>query len=497
MKRAYPSIRNTAVGLLLLLIILATFLVRHHVFFWDTIQLGAKHAHWYYDNNFRSLLLPDKIDSGHPPAFGMYLALIWKLFGKSLAVSHFAMLPFLLGIALLLFRIGDHFGGPEKSWMLALLAVADPVLAGQAVLVSPDIVLCCLFLLVLYGILCRQSGAQILGALGLAAISTRGMMAVVALYLFGLILNWKKNWLTPVRQALPYLPAGLLALVFLAYHYQQKGWIGYHEAMPWAPGFERVDMQGLLKNIAVLGWRMLDYGRLFIWLALGWLACRLWKGGDLLANEKIQQAFWLLLICLPLLSITALVYKGLHGHRYLLPVFLSLSILCYTLLVHTPLTAHARRLLFGAAFAGLLTGNLWIYPDSISQGWDSTLAHLPYYSLRQKMLGYLEEQGIPLEAVGTAFPEIGPLKFRDANDEERGMKEKDLARDSFIFYSNVMNDFGDAEILRLRKEWRVEKEWEKRGVRVVLYRSLRQDKTTTAQPSLFGCAASELFFNAR
>ena len=77
----------------------------------------------------------------------MYLALNWKLFGKSLAVSHLAMLPFLVGIVLLLFFIGDHFGGRENSWMLALLAAADPVLASQAVLVSPDVALSCFFLL--------------------------------------------------------------------------------------------------------------------------------------------------------------------------------------------------------------------------------------------------------------------------------------------------------------------------------------------------------------
>ncbi len=463
------SIRNITLGGLLLLALLATFLVRQHPFFWDTIQLGSRHAHWYFENDFRNLLLPDEIDSGHPPAFGMYLALLWKVFGKSLAVSHFAMLPFLMGIVLLLFRIGDFFGGRENSWMLALLAVADPVLAGQAVLVSPDVVLACFFLLGLYGILCRKPGAQALGGMGLAAISTRGMMVVVALYFFGLILNWKKSWLLPFRQALPYVPGGLLALAFLGYHYQQKGWIGYHEAMPWAPGFERAGLGGLVKNTAILAWRLLDFGRLFVWLPLGWLAYLQWKGRPVSWNEKIRQAFWLLAICLPLLSITFLAYRGLHGHRYLLPAFLALTLLLYTLLVHTPCPARIRRALFAAAFAGLLTGNLWVYPDTVSQGWDSTLAHLPYYSLRRQALDYLEEQNIPLESVGTAFPEIGPLKFKELSGEERGMREKGLARDTIIFYSNVMNDFSDAELWRLREEWTVLRSWKKGGVRVTLY----------------------------
>lgn len=67
-------------------------------FFWDTVQLGSKHAHYFYENNFKSLTLPNDIDSGHIPALGLYLAIVWKIFGKSLAISHIAMLPFVLGI---------------------------------------------------------------------------------------------------------------------------------------------------------------------------------------------------------------------------------------------------------------------------------------------------------------------------------------------------------------------------------------------------------------
>ena len=464
------SFRNMTLGTLLLLAFVSTFLVRHHILFWDAIQLGAKHACWYYDNDFRHLLLPDEIDSGHPPGFGMYLALVWKLFGKGLAASHFAMLPFLVGIVLLIFPIGDHFGGRENSWMLALLAVADPVLAGQAVLVSPDIALTCFFLLALYGILYRKSWAQATGAIGLAAISTRGMMVVVALYLFGLAANRKKGWVLPVRHALPYVPSGLLAMAFLAYHYHQKGWIGYHEDMPWAPAFETAGLKGLVKNVAILAWRMLDYGRLFIWMLLGWLAYLRLRSRTSGKNKQIREAFWLAIISLVLLSSTFLAYQGLQGHRYLLPVFLSINILAYTMLVQTSLTIRVRRLLFGATFAGLLTGNLWVYPDTISQGWDSTLAHLPYYHLRRQVLDYLEKERIPLETVGTAFPEIGPLKYKELNDESQGMKEKDLSTDSLIFYSNVMNDFTDPETGRLKTEWKVVQKYEKGGVRVVLYR---------------------------
>ncbi len=461
--------RYLILSLLLLGALLATWQVRHNAFFWDTVQLGAKHGAWYADNHFRYLLLPDEIDSGHPPGFGMYLAAVWALFGRSLAASHLAMLPFLLGIIFLLFKTGDYFGGRRSSWMLALLAFADPVLAGQSVLVSPDVVLVFAFLLALNGILYQKESAKMAGALLLAAISTRGMMAVVVLYAFELAAFWRGRWDFPLRKALPYVPAGLLALAFLGYHYQQKGWVGYHADAPWASLFARATPAEFLRNLAVLGWRMLDFGRIFLWPLLAWLAFQLWKRRGKL-SDPVRQTLLLFAIALPLMSLPFLLYKGLHGHRYLLPVFLPLSILFYTLLVHSSLALRRRYAFFGLAVAGLLTGNLWVYPDTISQGWDSSLAHLPYYPLRKQMIAYLDQQGIPLEEVGTAFPEIGPLDHRELNGDWRGMKAKNLASDKYILYSNVMNDFTDEEIRELKAGWTPARALRKGGVRLVLYR---------------------------
>ena len=88
---------------------LLTCWVSEHIFFWDTVQLASKHAHWYYEHEFNYFFLPETINSGHPPLFGMYIACCWQLFGKSLIISHFSMLPFLMGIIWLLYDIGVYF----------------------------------------------------------------------------------------------------------------------------------------------------------------------------------------------------------------------------------------------------------------------------------------------------------------------------------------------------------------------------------------------------
>ena len=83
-----------------LFFLILTLLVSGNFFFWDTVQLSSKQAHFYYTNGYKDLLLPNSIDSGHPPIMGMALAFLWKIFSKSLIVSHLFIFPFLIGIVI-------------------------------------------------------------------------------------------------------------------------------------------------------------------------------------------------------------------------------------------------------------------------------------------------------------------------------------------------------------------------------------------------------------
>ncbi|MFQ5447100.1 MAG: ArnT family glycosyltransferase [Saprospiraceae bacterium] len=460
------------------LVLMATLGVSHHPFFWDTIQLASKHAHFYYENNFSSLLLPNEIDSGHLPAFGMYIAAMWKLFGKSLPVSHFAMLPFLLGIVFFLTKIGDKLAGRRWGPWLALLCLADPVLAGQAVLVSPDVALVCFFLMALWAIWEKKSKAWLVFAVaGLGMVSMRGMMLGVALYAFYVFTSFnKKDGLrVPARKILPFLPGGLLALAFLFYHWRMTGWIGYHTGSAWAPSFERVGFYGFAKNIGILTWRVLDFGRVFLVLGLTVVFLLNWRGFSRCKNELrklnsddlLAQLLALLLFTTLAIIPPLVLYKGLLGHRYLLPVFLAVSFLFF----HTvQRLAKYRRVLFVAVFIGLASGNFWVYPKKIAMGWDSTLAHLPWYGLQAKMENYILSKGIAYDEIGTAFPNIGPREDRALNGVGDGFHQKNLDQDCYVFYSNVMNDFSDKEIDHLESEWEEVTRMEGGGVCVILYK---------------------------
>jgi hypothetical protein len=93
--KLHQNISSLPFYLIFLILLSATV---SYPFFWDTIQLASKQAHFFYETGFHSIILPNEIDSGHIPSLGIYLALLWKIMGKSLIVSHLAMLPFVMGI---------------------------------------------------------------------------------------------------------------------------------------------------------------------------------------------------------------------------------------------------------------------------------------------------------------------------------------------------------------------------------------------------------------
>ncbi len=439
-----------------------------NAFFWDTIQLGSKHAHFFYENGFSSWILPEEMDSGHPPVFGAYIAVCWAVFGKSLVTSHWAMLPFLLGIVYQWSRLLPYFLEEKyQLWGLSLL-LSIPVFIGQASLVSPDIVLVFGFLLALNQILWRGKVFwKILAFILLGLISTRGMMVVLGLYFFEITCDYfsfKKIFFL----LLQYFPAGIITLSFLIYHYNETGWIGYHPDSPWAPAFERVGAIGFIKNMAVLGWRFLDFGMIGLWMVVYcWLLYNTIAGKRIIWEDKRLVK---LLICLSLTLLPSfLMYMGLSQHRYLLPLLLMFGLWCVVWLSQN-LSFRIFKITTVFLLFAFWTGHLWVYPDRISQGWDSTLGHLPFYEARQDLLNHLQKSKIDYQSVGAAAFINDSTKYMDLEEQGRGFHRMDFDRDSFVVYSNISNDYTDEQLRDLKQNWLLLTDFSRAGVKMILYK---------------------------
>lgn len=445
-----------------------TAFVQHDPFFWDTVQLGSKHAHHFYENALRWTPLPTQMDSGHPPVFGYYIAVVWTFFGKTLPAGHWATFPFLAGIAILLYRLGEQFGGKDWGPGLVLLAFFDPVLAAQSALVGPDIPLAFFFLLAVFSFLNQRPVLATLGILGLCAISMRGMMTAGALLAWQLAIGWPHSLRLPalLRTGLVFLPGVVFAAGFLWWHHQATGWTGFHADSPWAAAFQPARGSALLKNLLVLGWRWTDLGRIVEWLVLGVLFVRLpWR----LLDRKWFQWVLLLAALVLFLSPSALLYHNLSAHRYFLPAFLALHMLVYILVCRADLAPLRKKGLVLLLFLALGTGNCWIYPRGISMDWDSTLAHRPYHRLRAEMLDFIEQEKIPYSGIGTAFPNVNTGEHLFLNGDQRVFAEKDFRQNRFVLTSNVFNDFSETDYDVLEREWVLVKRMKRHGVWMELY----------------------------
>jgi hypothetical protein len=446
-----------------------TFMVSDHIFFWDTVQLGAKHGLHFYDTNFSKILLPDMIDSGHVPVFGMYLALMWMIFGKSLFVSHFAMLPFLVGIVVQSYFLVKRYV-PQHFLLLALsIFLLDPTLLGQSTLISPDIPLVFFFLLSLNSILNNQRILLTFGITGLFLISMRGGMISFALLMLDLFFNFRKSthrqlW-TLVKMSWSYLPGFLLFCAYNYLHYTEKNWIGYHTNSPWAPSFQHVDIYGFLKNVVVLAWRMFDFGRVFLWIIGIWLASKYFP--KFRKDDNIKELliiFWVLITCS---SISFLSYVGLNAHRYILPVYLSFSLLIIYMIFNSELAKKTWVVTF--LCIGLLSGHLWVYPAHISQGWDGSLAHVHYFELREKIMFDIKSLNINIPEIACVYPNNSEQKYMDLSENTAKHTPFDHEKSKYVLYSNVYNDFTDEDLKVIEDQYKVIRHHQKMGVFMILY----------------------------
>ena len=458
-----------------LFFILFTVSVLKNPFFWDTIQLASQHANFYFYHHLKLLFLPDSIDSGHIPAFGYTLAIFWKIFGRSLPVSHLFMLPFLIGIVNQAYRLLDKFISKQYLHFVLFLFLADPTFLAQASLVSPDIPLVYFFLLFLNAIFERNRLLKVLAVIGLLLISMRGWMIVIWLLFYDqyVLLREKGNRLSvpeTFKSLKSYIPGTLIVLIYLILHYHAKGWIGYHKNSPWAVCFESVGFTKFIRNILIYGWRLIDFGRIAIWI-LFFISFR-----QFLKNIRTDSLFQKLVILSGILLFAfpfyMLLHRNLLGERYLIPVYMSFTLFVgYLFFEKTNFKAVFKRSVALAGIIILLGGNLIIYPDKIAQAWDSSLAYIPYFNLREESISYMKENNIKIHFTGSEFPNTAPFSVSDLIDSDEKFAEKNLLTNQYFLYSNVFNDISDQEYAELHNQWTELKTFKKCGVYFILYKN--------------------------
>lgn len=444
-------------------------------FFWDGI-LWSKSAQWYFFNGLGTGILPEEINAGHPPLFAWYLAFVWKMFSFSLQVSHWAMYPLLVGIGWQATRLAN--GLVSRQWVIptTLLLLADTSLLAQSTQISPELALVLFFLLAVNTILQKKSRLLLaIAFVGLAFIGTRGIILCMALFVGEML------WYVMVRREAiissflknisAYLLAGLLVIAWQSWHYHNMGWVGYNPTSEWSENYKFVDFKGFMRNIVVMGWVLSDLGRIAIWLVLA-LGLYLQYRSRKTIPDTVKTFLLLIVSILLVSSPFFLLYKNPIGHRYLIYVMLLATSAGMALLTQNMNTTRLKYVYSGGLLL-LLSGHCWIYPDNIAKGWDSTLAHIPYFSHRQAALDYLKTSGIRTKSIGTDFPCLAQNQYTDLQANGYIFIPKDLASQAFILQSNIMNGFSDEELHALQtpnSNWQLVQQWGQWPVYIRLYR---------------------------
>lgn len=422
------------------LYILLTYTSQENIFFGDMVQFGSRHSHYFYLHNFESFWLPNSLDSGHPPIFGLYIAKCWKLFGKNLAVSHWAMLPFLLLIAFAIPRLVKNYVNTGSVLFISLLLFFEPTLRAQASLTSPDIVLIAFFL---WALICYQEQKNfgfMLVLIPMSFISLRGMMLLFAFYLAVISHQYYltkkisfKNFLAFTHL---FIPAVAICFYWLFRHYQLTGWIGFHNDSPWASSFQTVGIEQVFKNLFLMTWRFVDFGRITVWLFCIGFALYQYKRKDKL---EAKQIFLTLLVAFLFIvySANTLFADGLVGHRYYLPIYI-VALLLALQWIHRYIIKY-KDLVSTSIAISFIIGSYYIYPSKIAMGWDATPAHRPYYTLRANMINYMEDNHISINNVAAGFPSLDSREYLELNGDTSRFQSYHLHNTKYILWSNVFN----------------------------------------------------------
>ena len=443
-------------------------------FFWDMVEF-SRISQFYYSGNFKQLIVPEIIDSGHPPLFGIYLAVCWKIFGKSLFIYHLSILPFMLGVFWHYYKLAKKWISPRSIPLALLLLWIEPTYLTQCILGSMDILIVYFFLLAINSLLEKKLMLFALSLVFLSLLSLRGFLMILPIGLYHLLSNFEYKInktvfkINRINSSLiwPYIPAFVSIILWGTYHWHQTGW-AFSPPSRWEHR-SLASPERIFRNSIYIIWKMVDFGRIFLWVIF-LFACTKKE-----LFRKISFSWlWLFLCCLFFFFISMAPLTNPIGHRYFMIIYLLLSIGISEIIMSFSWNKSIWLSTCSALF--LFSGNFILYPEKYGNGWDSSLKCLAFFKLKEQMHVYIENNDIDTHKTGSAFPLRANPSYTHLLDKSYGIGDKDsipFQNYSYILQSNVCNLFSEKQIQLLHsKKYQELARYQSGQVYVSLYKKL-------------------------
>ncbi len=456
--------------------------------FWDAKSKFLR-ADWLYTHQLSTLLVPTHLNSGHPPLWLWGLAGFWTMFGKSLWAARLLLLLVNIGVWVQLLRLARLLFVKHVPFVLVLLLAIEPTLLAQTTNLNNDMLLLFFVLLGLNSLIAARGLWFTIALTGMLFTNLRGIYCLIALGCIQALLYRFLNaapgghtsipWQNPLIKSyrytlLPYLISIGLFGLFLGYQYQELGWVIVTPNKTYAGHREAVGLMRIVKNIAAFAKNLLEYGRFLVWLPLLYLLFKLKVTKSKTLSVSSRILFLSLVVFLTVFFLGMVPFSNPMGPRYFMICNLLAILLFINLLYESQwISTLGRKLVISLVGLGFITGHFWIYPATIAQGWDSSLAYLNYFPLEQQMFTYIDKNQINTQSIGTNLP-LGNRWVslaKNDNSEDPKFSELDLSSNKYVLFSNIENSTSDQDIQTLRTQWEVIADLRQLGVFLTLYKN--------------------------
>ena len=395
---------------------------------------------------------------------------MWSLFGYKLWVSHVLILIFSFFLVYNTQKLVELLKLNQYTGLIILIPLAEPTVLSQILIASPDVLLLAFFVMGLRALLEKSKIQLAVSIIFLGLISNRGMFASAVLFLTYFVVNFiytkeKAFFAWIYSNAVPIL-AVVISLLYNFILLTARKWeivtpeYSNHYLPP-------ASINQIIRHGAEFSLRLLENGRIFMF---GFAALVLYY--FVKSKRKLTDYERTLLIVfaahLSIYVVFIFISSMPFSARYFLPFYFTLSLLIFSLLQRTILNKRIK-LIAALILLFQFTGNLWVYPDVVAKSWDCTLAHYPYYELRNECFSYIDEKQIDYADVSGGFCFYSDRKYVELLEGNKLVNSEQNRK--YYIYSNISNPTDEEMALFSDKtKWEVEKSFSKWPVKVVLYR---------------------------
>lgn len=448
-------------------------------FYWDNAVQISYPANWYYETNFKYFYLPDNVATGHPTFVGMYFAFLWKLFGRSLFICHLGMFPFVFGLLIQIHRLLSNLKINNFNTKIIILSfiIFDTTILSQLSLITFDIIQLFFFVLCINSILKNKKWLLSFSFCMLIMTSLRGTISAGGIVIFFFLYNYIITTKLSLKSILVFLPGIISIVLFLFLFKYNKGWIVHNTVSnAWEDSGKFASLKEIFRNIGVFIWRLIDYGRVLIYLFFVFFLFKIISKRNV-KNKALQILLLIAISQFIVLFPIIIIYKNPFAHRYLIPIIIPITIL---VIYWVRINFIRSKLLLIILFTCLFSGHFWLYPEKISQSWDGSTIHWNFFNVAKKMDLYFNNNNIDRKEVGTFFSLYQSQYYSHINSKKGGYKKVNMNSDKYILYSNSFNvTDGVVDSIHSDKYWLLVKEFKHNNIFLRLYKNKAIESNNT------------------